>query len=92
MHVVNLHGWLKTLVDQDKTDESEQRATILRYLAARPHAADTVDGVTNWWLTRQRYHDTYEVIEKVLEGLVVEGRLVKTTLPDKKILYTCAPT
>lgn len=78
------------MADQDKNDESEQRVTILRYLAATPHAADTVEGVVNWWLSRQRYHDTCEVIEKILEDMVVEGSVIKTTLPDHKVIYACA--
>lgn len=84
-----MYGRLNTLADQIENDEGEQRATIMRYLAERPRAADTVEGVINWWMYRQRYLDTREAIEKILEELVLEGYLVKTTLPENKILYTC---
>lgn len=77
------------MADDVKSDESGQRTTILRYLAATPHAADTVEGVVNWWMSRQRYIDTRDVIERILEDLVTEGYLAKTTLPDNKILYRC---
>ncbi|MFZ2162592.1 MAG: hypothetical protein WAW02_10275 [Sideroxyarcus sp.] len=81
---------VRTLEDNDKSRYLEQRETILRYLVATPHAADTVEGVVNWWLQRQRYHDAYQDIEKILEQLAVEGLVVKTVLPDNKVIYSCA--
>jgi len=80
------------LAENDKSSYLEQREAILRYLAASPRAADTVEGVVNWWLPRQRYHDTYEAIEKILGELAAEGRVVKTRLPDNKVIYTCPTT
>ena len=76
-------------MENDKQNYSEQRAAILLYLAACPHAADTVEGVVNWWLPRQRYEDTREAIEKILEELAAEGLVLKTHLPDNKVMYTC---
>jgi Fe2+ or Zn2+ uptake regulation protein len=76
-------------MENEKQNRSEQRATILRYLAACPRAADTKEGVVHWWLARQRYNDTYAVIEQILEELVAEGLVTKVTLPDNKVIYTC---
>lgn len=77
------------MAENEQSGHLEQREAILRYLAARPHAADTVEGVVNWWLPLQRYQDTYETIEKILEGLAAEGLLAKTSLPDDKVIYAC---
>jgi hypothetical protein len=80
------------LEENDTSRRLEQRETILRYLAANSRAADTVEGVVNWWLPRQRYLDTYEAIENILEELAAEGLVVKTRLPDDKVIYSCTPT
>lgn len=63
---------------------------ILRYLAERPHAGDTVDGVLHWWLPYQRRVDTREAVESILEELVVEGLLVRTSLPNDTVVYSAA--
>lgn len=38
----------------------------------------------------QRYNDTHEDIERVLDELVTEGCLVKKNLPDNKVIYACS--
>lgn len=63
----------------------EQRESILRYLAACPRAADTVEGVASWWLARQRLHDTRQAIEEILEELVAEGLLGKVNVANNVI-------
>lgn len=86
-------GWLITLAAQnDNPSHLEQRVAILRYLASHTHAADTVEGIVNWWLPLQRYQDTVEQVEKILEELVRSGLVVKTSLPDNKVIYSCAQT
>ena len=72
--------------DQQQSGNA-QREAILRYLAACPNAADTLNGVVEWWIPLQRYHDDYEMIAKILEELSVEGLIEKQVLPDKKIIY-----
>jgi Fe2+ or Zn2+ uptake regulation protein len=79
------------LAENEKSRYLEQRETILRYLEAAPHAADTVEGVVIWWLPRQRYRDAYQDIEKILEELTAEGLVVKTRLLDNKVIYSCKP-
>lgn len=90
LDLINLLAWVATLGEIKKPSHLEQREAILRYLAAHPHAADTVDGVVSWWLPLQRYKDTHEDIEKILEDLANEGHLLKKNLPDNKVIYTCA--
>lgn len=72
--------------DQQQSDNAQRKA-ILRYLEACPNAADTLNGVVEWWIPLQRYHDGYEMIEKTLEELFKEGLIEKQVLPDKKIIY-----
>jgi hypothetical protein len=75
---------------KERPSNLDQREAILRYLATRPHAADTLEGVVSWWLPLQRHKDTHEEIAKVLEELAAEGHLVKKKLPNNQVIYTCA--
>lgn len=43
---------------------------ITNYLKAHPNAADTIDGIVSWWLTRQQYAESRDIVEKALELLV----------------------
>jgi len=59
------------------TDNSV-RATadaIARYLAAYPVAADTVDGVQQWWLRPSGVEATRDVTEAALRLLEIEQRV-----------------
>lgn len=60
---------------------------ILSYLRNHPDAADTLDGILNWWLPRQRYETERERIEQSLEELVAQGLVSKKVLGDGTILY-----
>ena len=52
---------------------------IERYLQKHPRAADSIEGITKWWLTRQRYQEATISIQKALDLLVVRGRIEKKT-------------
>ncbi len=58
---------------------------ITRYLANKPDAAETVDGIAKWWLTRQRFEDSKEVVMAALEHLVIQGILSKQVSGGKAI-------
>jgi hypothetical protein len=60
---------------------------ILRYLQAYPEAADTVDGIVEWWLPRQRYEDAVHRVQDVLHQLVARELVEKITLVDGTVLY-----
>ena len=50
---------------------------IERYLQEHPGAGDSIEGVTHWWLTRQRYQEATSSVQKALDLLVVRGRIEK---------------
>jgi hypothetical protein len=67
-----------------KSDSSTPDSDLLRladairqYLVKHPDAADTVEGVVNWWLVRQRYENTVKMVGQALELLVKQGELTK---------------
>ena len=43
---------------------------ILAYLKEHPNAADTVDGILEWWLPRQSLVEQRQVVERALRNLV----------------------
>lgn len=43
---------------------------ILRYLAEHPNAADTADGILQWWMLKQSISDEEKVVEQALDSLV----------------------
>ena len=48
-------------------------AAIERYLASHPQAADSVDGIANWWLADQGFDRA--TIDAALDRMVAEGKL-----------------
>ena len=63
---------------------------IKHYFEAHPNAADSIDGIINWWLQRQRYLNAIEKIDQALEYLVVHGEIKKTEIPGGRIIYSNA--
>ena len=68
----------------------EVQASVLAYLHRHPEAADTLDGIVNWWLPSQRLDIARQRIEAALEALVAEGRLCRHALPGGTVLYALA--
>jgi hypothetical protein len=75
------------MVAQSSNGESDVMEEILSYLRNHPNAADTLDGILNWWLPRQRYETEQKRIEQGLEHLVTQGLVSKKVLSDGTILY-----
>jgi hypothetical protein len=55
--------------------ERELAQAILAYLAEHPHAMDTLGGIAEWWLLRQRIRVEVERVERVLRQLAAQGQL-----------------
>ncbi len=64
---------------------------IRRYLDAHPNAADSMDGIMRWWLTRQRYADTASNVQEALDQLEAHGLISRTHLSDGKVVYQRVP-
>lgn len=60
---------------------------IERYLATHPNAADSLEGILGWWLTRQRYEDSAQQVRQALERLLRQGTITTRVLGDGKTLY-----
>lgn len=71
-----------TIDQQDR----ELAQMILSYLADRPHAMDTTEGIARWWLLRQRVQMVLAQVERVLDDLIDKGALEAIgTGPSRRI-------
>ena len=55
-------------MSQDEIDRA-----VFRYLEAHPSAADTLEGITEWWLERRRVVIAVEAVTTALERLIGQG-------------------
>lgn len=60
---------------------------ITHYLKAHPNAADSEEGIMQWWLPQQNQVDMDE-LQHALDYLVETRALSKTALLDGRMLYT----
>jgi hypothetical protein len=75
---------------QPQTPIAETAAAIERYLHARPQAAETVEGIARWWLHRQRYDDSVEVVQQALDLLVSRGTVERLAIAGGQTIYRTA--
>lgn len=63
---------------------------IIRYLQQHQFAADTLEGISHWWITRQRIEEDKQRVHAALEYLVERRQLHCRQLPDGSVLYSGA--
>jgi len=61
-------------LDEQRREE-EMAEAVLQYLAEHPNAMDTLEGITEWWLMRQRVRVEAKRLAKVLRQLTEKGLL-----------------
>ncbi|MDH4274260.1 MAG: hypothetical protein OEW08_04400 [Gammaproteobacteria bacterium] len=70
------------------SDVIELAHQIENYLSAHPVAADTLTGITRWWLVRQQVEDTKSKVERALCYLQDRGVIETRTLGNGDRLYS----
>jgi hypothetical protein len=60
---------------------------ILEYLEDCPHASDTLEGISKWWVTRHQVSETVTAVQQALAVLQRDGSVSERRLPDGQILY-----
>jgi hypothetical protein len=73
-------------VDKGDPSVARVRAEILEYLEHNRSAADTLDGIIEWWLPIGRRMDR-DKINLALGLLVADGLVRTTSLIDGTVLY-----
>ncbi|VTU28859.1 hypothetical protein RA8CHR_03835 [Variovorax sp. RA8] len=65
----------------------EVAQTILRYITAHPDACDSLEGICDWWLVRQRRDDARRDVAAALESLLASGRIEAWSCADGLTVY-----
>jgi hypothetical protein len=60
---------------------------ILGYLANHPGAQDTVEGIQEWWLLKQRIRPAVAAVKKALAELVAQGLVAESRSRDGRWHY-----
>lgn len=60
---------------------------ILAYLSEHPDAEDTLEGVAEWWLLKQKVRHKTREVKKSLSEMVAQGLLLEQKGQDNHIYY-----
>jgi hypothetical protein len=60
---------------------------IRRYLDAHPDAADTIEGVIQWWLPPASASASRDTVRRALERLIAESEVASHVLVDGAVVY-----
>lgn len=60
---------------------------ILSYLREQPHSGDSVEGISRWWVMRQRISDSIHTVRQVLEHLQRVGLIAERRMADGRSVY-----
>lgn len=77
----------QTHADEAPDGGAEIERALLAYLRGHPRAADTIDGIVEWWLPLQRFATARECVERALDKLAANGTLRRESLHDGRVLY-----
>lgn len=77
------------MTTHDKKQQQRDRLinAIALYLKAHPNAADSVEGIMQWWLPQQNPVDMND-LQQALDYLAETGAVSRTVLLDGRVLYT----
>lgn len=68
----------------------DPRCEIVEYLGTHPSAADSLEGIVDWWLPRQRFETAKGAIQNALDNLESQGVVELVTMSDGVRLYRLA--
>ena len=60
---------------------------VLAYLAEHQDAQDTLEGIVEWWLVKQRIVEQTATVREALDELLAEGLLVSRAGRDSQTFY-----
>ncbi len=60
-------------MDQSQLQIEMIAKDIQEYFGAHPHAGDTLEGITQWWVSRQRLQNARELVTAALQYLIARG-------------------
>lgn len=87
MHMNNKKSKSPILTDSDKVFRSDPRREIIEYLRSHPEAADTIDGILDWWIPMHRYENAKNEMLQILLELKQQGLIEEFLLSNGSRLY-----
>jgi hypothetical protein len=63
------------------------QASLRRYLEQHPDAADSPEGIRQWWLTEELRMTPIGKLREALKAMVASGEMQLDVLPDGTELY-----
>jgi hypothetical protein len=78
------------VVPAREPDPAAIAEAILAYLRENPRAADTLEGICQWWLGRDRPPPPRVDVGVALELLLARGRIVQHVKSDGVVIYHAA--
>ena len=69
------------------TPEQWLEYAILNYLMNQPSAKDTLEGIAEWWLLKEKIICTVDMVSNSVNGLVAKGYLVQKKHQDQSRVY-----
>ena len=65
-------------------EELEIAHAILRYLSKNPDAGNTLEGIAEWWLLKERIDRGVTVIKRALSYLMLQGLVIEKKIENRK--------
>jgi hypothetical protein len=72
---------------QERNAIWEMALKILRYLDENPNAADTVEGILQWWLLDRAIIEEEKAVSQALDSLVKSNLIVAVQTADARQHY-----
>ncbi len=73
--------------EKDGSLSQKTSELVIDYLQKNLDAGDTLEGITNWWLERERIDQVVDEITAVLENLVQKGTIQVVRTPSGVSVY-----
>lgn len=74
-------------VEYEKSDLAELHDVIVDYLQNNPNAADSLEGIINYWLPQAYRKIDPARIEQTLEHLIDAGHVRKVVIAEGTVIY-----
>lgn len=88
---LNIGSGKAPVVNSDRNVVDKDIATVKKeiadYLATHPNAVDSLEGIIQWWLLRQRFVESADLIQEALNQMAAEGSVDTITNEDGQRVY-----
>ena len=93
---IQITGWVMAIKRSVEVKKTPARVSAVRgvesgardlskHFCNKPEAGDTLEGIADWWVARQRRSNAVDVVRSALEHLVGEGKVSKRNYGEKEL-------